>query len=84
MPKRKAKTDPEVIQMVLATQEREKAAYADYQRAQDEHLAALRKAREFGETCENLADALGCSKQWIHKWTKHGRDHNKVYNSNRN
>jgi len=80
MPKRKTKSQPEVIEMVLRTQEMEKQAYANYQSAQDNHLEAMREARGLGETCENLAEALGVSKQWVHKYTTHGRNHNKVYN----
>ena len=65
--------------MVVATRNAELAAKETYLLAQDAHLAALRHARKEGETLDNLADALACSKQWIHKWTTFGREHNRVY-----
>ena len=64
--------------MVINTHSEEAAAKATYLAAQDAHLEALREARKQGETLENLADALECSKQWIHKWTTFGREHNRV------
>ena len=64
--------------MVINTHSEEAAAKATYLAAQDAHLEALREARKQGETLANLADALECSKQWIHKWTTFGREHNRV------
>ncbi len=55
-----------------------KLAHENYKRAQDRYLVALRAAREGGETLQNLADVLQCSKQWIHKFATYGHDHNKV------
>ena len=78
MPKRAAKPQDEIISKCMTTQRAEKEAYQAYQDAQEVHLATLRKARKLGETCENLANALGVSKQWIHKWTTYGREHNKI------
>lgn len=78
MPKRAAKPQDEIISKCMTTQRAEKEAYQAYQDAQEVHLATLREARKLGETCENLANALGVSKQWIHKWTTYGREHNKI------
>lgn len=63
---------------MVETKETERAAHAAYRRAQDAHLESLRDARANGETLENLAEALQCSKQWVHKWTTFGREHNKA------
>lgn len=79
MPRRRQLAQPHLIDTVVATRNAELAAKAEYLQAQDAHLEALRLARKEGETLDNLAEALECSKQWIHKWTTHGRDHNKVY-----
>ena len=79
MPRRRQLAQPHLIERVVATREAELIAKDAYARAQDNHLEALRNARKEGETLDNLADALACSKQWIHKWTTHGRDHNRVY-----
>tara|TARA_R100000458_G_C8142973_1_gene153408 strand:+ start:239 stop:523 length:285 start_codon:yes stop_codon:yes gene_type:complete len=79
MPRRKTPKQEHIIEMVLESQRQEKEAFKAYHDAQDRHLETLRKAREMGETCENLASALGVTKQWVHKYTKHGRDHNNVY-----
>lgn len=79
MPRRRTPKQDHLIDMVLSTQQAEKNALTAYHAAQDAHLEAMREARSLGETCENIADALGVSKQWVHKYTTHGRDHNKVY-----
>ena len=78
MPRRRTPKDEQVIAMVLESHKREQEALQAYRDAQDAHLQTLRKAREMGETIENLADALNVSKQWVHKWTTFGRDHNKI------
>lgn len=78
MPRRRAPKIDSVISMVLESQRIEKEALQAYRNAQDNHLQTLRKAREMGETCENLADALNVSKQWVYKYTAYGRDHNKI------
>jgi hypothetical protein len=77
MPRRRTPKQEHLIEMVIQTKDQEKEAYEAYHRAQDAHLDALRAAREHGETLENLAEALDCSKQWIHKWTTFGREHNR-------
>ena len=79
MPKKRATADVAIINKVKETNEAVILAKANYMTAQEAHLQTLREARQQGETLENLADALECSKQWIHKWTTFGRDHNKVY-----
>ena len=79
MPRRRQEAQGHLITMVVDTRNAELAAKETYLKAQDAHLAALRHARQEGETLDNLADALECSKQWIHKWTTFGREHNKVY-----
>ncbi len=60
-----------------------KLANETYKRSQADFLQALRDARNGGETLTNLADALQVSKQWIHKFTTHGLDHNKVTSKRR-
>ena len=79
MPRRRSSPQDHLITMVVDTRNAERAAKESYLLAQDNHLAALRHARKEGETLENLAEALECTKQWIHKWTTFGRQHNKVY-----
>jgi hypothetical protein len=79
MPRLRREAQDHLITLVVDTRNAEKEAKAAYLHAQDAHLAALRHARKEGETLDNLADALACSKQWIHKWTTFGREHNKVY-----
>ncbi len=76
MPRRRTPRQDHLIQMVVDKKDKEKAAHKAYQDAQDDFLEALRVAREHGETLENLAEALECSKQWIHKYSTFGRDHN--------
>ncbi len=78
MPRRKTEPVEEMVQLVQDSHATMVAAKENYHRAQDALLNDLRFARQRGETLENLAEALECSKQWIHKWTTHGRDHNKV------
>jgi len=78
MPRRRTPKIDSVINMVLESQKIEKEALRRYREAQDHHLETLRKARQMGETCENLADALNVSKQWVYKYTAYGRDHNKA------
>ena len=62
MPRRRTPKDEQVIAMVLESHKREQEAIQSYRDAQDAHLQTLRKAREMGETIENLADALNVSK----------------------
>lgn len=76
MPRRRTPRQDHLIQMVVEMKDKEKAAHKAYQDAQDDFLEALRVAREHGETLENLAEALECSKQWIHKYSTFGREHN--------
>ena len=59
MPRRRTPKDEQVIAMVLESHRREQEALQAYRDAQDAHLQTLRKAREMGETIENLADAIG-------------------------
>ena len=77
MPRRRTPAQDAVIQRVLDSDKQMKEAHKTYKEAQDAHLSALREARNEGETLENLADALNVSKQWIHKWTTFGHEHNK-------
>jgi len=79
MPKKRAVANTDIISNVLESHESVLRAKAAYRLAQENHLLVLRNARSQGETLENLAEALECTKQWIHKWTTFGRDHNKVY-----
>jgi hypothetical protein len=79
MPKKRAVAKADIIEKVVASNDEVVQARSDYHQAQDVYLGVLREARDAGETLENLADALGCSKQWVHKWTTFGRDHNKVH-----
>ena len=78
MPRRRTPAQDETIAKVIESDKEMKQAHALYKKAQDKHLSALRDARSGGETLENLADALNVSKQWVHKWTTFGHDHNKV------
>ena len=78
MPRRRTPANDALISRVVETKEAERAAHLAYKQAQDAHLASLRDARANGETLENLAEALQCSKQWVHKWTTFGREHNRV------
>ena len=79
MPKKRALANADIINGVLDSYSAMLQAKIAYTRAQDDHLRVLRNARSKGETLENLAEALQCSKQWIHKWTTFGREHNRVY-----
>ena len=79
MPKKRAAAQADIIERVQESHRDVVQARNNYHAAQDNYLLVLREAREDGETLENLADAVGCSKQWVHKWTTFGRDHNKVY-----
>ena len=76
MPRRRTPKQDHLIQMVIDKKDKELQAHAAYKEAQDDFLESLRVARDHGETLENLAEALECSKQWIHRYSTFGRDHN--------
>tara|TARA_B100001250_G_scaffold400782_1_gene411764 strand:- start:96 stop:347 length:252 start_codon:yes stop_codon:yes gene_type:complete len=78
MPRTRKPANPGLIESVISSDRALKEAHTAYKKAQDDHLRSLREARAGGETLENIADALECSKQWVHKFTTHGHDHNKV------
>ena len=73
MPKKRAAAQADIIEKVVASNDEVIRARSDYHQAQDAYLGVLREAREAGETLENLADALGCSKQWVHNKVYAGR-----------
>ena len=79
MPRRRADSKPHVIQKVQAQHDTMTEAYKTYKAEQEAMLKALRWARNEGETLENLASSLDCSRQWIYKWTTYGANHNKIY-----
>lgn len=79
MPRTRKPANAGLIETVISSDRAMKKAHTAYKQAQDDHLRSLREARAGGETLENIADALECSKQWVHKFTTHGHDHNKVF-----
>jgi hypothetical protein len=79
MPKSRTPAIPKVIDKVEQANAAVAEAKAAYQEAQNDLLKTLRWARDNGETLDNLADTLRCTKQWIHRWTSYGHDHNSAY-----
>mgnify|MGYP001605767556 FL=1 len=79
MPKGRQPVTPKIIKRVTKAHDEVEETRKAYHDAQKRLLRDLRWARDNGETLDNLADALGCTKQWIHRWTSFGKKHNKAY-----